>query len=639
MKQAVKFKDSKQVYNVFNDAQKKVVETYFKWWTKKSFLASVGDLKLRVKPEKTYELVKLMGNATDWYYDGCVDTGYKGGGHCELGHALRYKHYAYSPSLNKSIVFGIQCVSDFFNIPSSKIYNLQGIQKETAEEIELIAGVLSAGKYNKYVNKHYSDLIYLVKLFVNKLDEVFGKEWNQMMGMFLKVGLPFTPSLIKKVDKIKSRYENELKIYKLLIEVKSNNNLNEELKQFYLSGEWQKLFFTTKILRYTAKNRVTLSERQKTALLKLGYDFYKIDKKLESEGVDISGIVKKDKIQIYKVKTPNGSRFATPEEIKEKVLELYREDDIQLIPEDKLKGFAVLYFGKTGDTDILEYSSISFGYFNLKEFIEYVPIFRKAIKELGDIQTIKEFVKNVNSKYETYMKQINNIDKKELEKKKTRSLMEGIEYLCKNEKLRKLAVNHPYYRLALDIARTLLEGDELTLTHKQWTVLAEVYKEIISEDNESDAPKIDKIYEKIDVLLENKNSKIFMRNNFVFKVINTVQETGRISVKQRQVIEKAYAKLEGYLKKNNAAADKKNKTRSLKDDNNKTLTKEKEIKKTEEKKVKLSNKPPGGMPTLTEISDALGEGELRKKTQPPDENKKEETKENIKKTDVEIIAL
>ena len=107
-------KNNNNLYDGFTEQQYMVMQEYYMWRTVARFKRFVNDTGLKVKADKVEKLAEIAGYTNDWVYAGCVDKGRMGGGHCELGHALRYEHYAYSKSVNKRIKFGVKCASDFF---------------------------------------------------------------------------------------------------------------------------------------------------------------------------------------------------------------------------------------------------------------------------------------------------------------------------------------------------------------------------------------------------------------------------------------------------------------------------------------------------------------------------------------------
>lgn len=209
-------KYNENLYDNISLSQYKVIQEYFRWMSKNRVRELTKDTSLEVLPEKAVELASRFGNVDDWEYDGCVDTGYFGGGECELGHALRYEHYAYSASTGQTIIFGVKCVSDFFGIEPKKLRSINKVQAEILEEVKLIIFILETGKYKEYIGRYYKDLLDVVKALKPNVNKYFGADWNEQMAEFISVGLPLTPSMIDRFNWVKQRYyKRAIKLLKI----------------------------------------------------------------------------------------------------------------------------------------------------------------------------------------------------------------------------------------------------------------------------------------------------------------------------------------------------------------------------------------------------------------------------------------
>ena len=194
------------VYTSFNSSEISAIHNYFRWMTKKRFKNLCKNTSLIAKPKKAETLSNIMENATDWVYDGCVDQGRVGASHCELGHALRYEHYAYSPSLNKHIKFGVTCASDFFGIEPDKLRKINSIQAETLEEIKEIVFIRNTGKQTEYIKRYYNDFFNMLKILGNDAISIIGENWLNQIQAFLKLNLPLTKSMINRLEYVRINY-------------------------------------------------------------------------------------------------------------------------------------------------------------------------------------------------------------------------------------------------------------------------------------------------------------------------------------------------------------------------------------------------------------------------------------------------
>lgn len=151
---------------------------------------------LQVAPDKAAKLAELSQYNQDWEYTGMVDTGYLGAGHCALGHALRYEHYATSISTGSEIIFGSKCVSDFFNIPQSVLNSLVKVQQDVIDELKIIPYVLDKYGYDRWVANKYPDFTALIQKYgEDKARSAFGGYYECMVE-FVKNRIPFTKYMV-----------------------------------------------------------------------------------------------------------------------------------------------------------------------------------------------------------------------------------------------------------------------------------------------------------------------------------------------------------------------------------------------------------------------------------------------------------
>lgn len=200
------FEGNSNIYESLTEQQRILVKKYFRWRSKLLFDEQNVSKVLRKNLNKAKKLVSLMGNADDWYYDGTVDTGYLGCSTCELGHPLRYEHYAYSPLLNKSIIFGATCMEDFFELDKSVLNSIMKAQEKLLKEIKAIVFVMQTGKFPEY-REQYAELHEMLSHFNFVIDKQFkdGDGWSAFMNEFDRLSLPLTrPMILKYKDFVKA---------------------------------------------------------------------------------------------------------------------------------------------------------------------------------------------------------------------------------------------------------------------------------------------------------------------------------------------------------------------------------------------------------------------------------------------------
>lgn len=211
------FPKNEGIYNRLNSNQKKAIMDYFRWRTKTYFSEICSSVKLEVSPEKVRKIAELADGANDWVFDGIVDLGSKCG-KCTLGHALRYEHYAYSPSTNNRILFGSKCVSDFFNVAPAVIRQMDRVRKETFEDVKRTLFIYYSGKSAAYKELNYSKFPKPMMLDP-KVDELLVKRFGSGSDILLNVmraGLPVPQYFVDIIRNFEANYAKTARVYELI---------------------------------------------------------------------------------------------------------------------------------------------------------------------------------------------------------------------------------------------------------------------------------------------------------------------------------------------------------------------------------------------------------------------------------------
>lgn len=206
------FEGNSNIYKGYNKDQLQIVRDYFRWSSKLIFYRNGDRHVLKVSVKKAEKLAAIMKTADDWRYDGTIDTGATGGAHCELGHALRYAHYAVSPSLNVEVIFGEKCVSDFFSIDQSAIKEIVAIQGRLIGEMKYITFLRdNPDLLDKHIQRYSEDLWECMKYFKGRFNDLIasGAGFAAFIGGFHKAKLPLTPTLLSHLEKWISQMKRE----------------------------------------------------------------------------------------------------------------------------------------------------------------------------------------------------------------------------------------------------------------------------------------------------------------------------------------------------------------------------------------------------------------------------------------------
>lgn len=208
------YQRNKNIYVGLKDTQVKVLKDYMIYVSKEMFRSVQGDITFKKSLDKAQQLTYLMGDADDWVYGGTEDTGDFGGGHCDLGHALRYKHFAYSPQLRKKITFGATCMSDFFQVSKDLLELIKNIQQNTLTEIKVVTSLYKLGLSNEYND---SLDVHNTHITLKELDKQ-GVGWTYkesielgLLNEFIENKLPVPTRLAKTVREIQRKAINRYK--------------------------------------------------------------------------------------------------------------------------------------------------------------------------------------------------------------------------------------------------------------------------------------------------------------------------------------------------------------------------------------------------------------------------------------------
>lgn len=599
------FQNNNGIYDSFTDEQVEVIKDYFRWRSKRRVHELCRNTTLAVKPKKAEILSSLMGGATDWEYDGCVDMGYFGGGRCDLGHTLRYEHYAYSPSTGRRLVFGVNCASDFFGIEPEKLRKISEVQSEVLEEIKFIAFIINTGRHREYINKEYGDLVDIIAAFRDRLNEVFGYEWNQMMGAFLKVKLPLTPSMLNRIEYVRSKFYNKYLASKKKLEALAPYIGNDkEIAGSILTGTWHELFYT-KVILDTVLGNNKYEAKQKSAMLRLGAGYHKAHALLKQGKVDIIQIARSGAVQVYKVKTQKGIRLATKSEISDNVVELFVER-IPIVKDEEYKMISIFAWGENGLSSFYEQSGCENGHDNAEKVVKSSKLMVDAIRwVVNNVEYLKSIEQKLNNKSGNLVEYPDSADDGSI----TTPIKDALMRLYRDPEVANKASVGGFYSTVLDICkRHALYGYELS--PKQAAVIRKAYLDMYSNKVEAKAQsgELD-IMKKIELLLKNKDLPEMKKHQFAFQVIETVKKYGRVSDKQRNVIERAYKALEQALGQGSVFIENNSKQPvtviSTYDEDKNSVFENRATKK------RIGAGFLGNIPSISEMSQALGLGMLK----------------------------
>ena len=599
------------IYTSFNELELNAVHTYFRWRTKNRFKYLCKNTSLIAKPKKAETLSKIMENATDWVYDGCIDQGRVGASHCELGHALRYEHYAYSPSLNKHIKFGVTCASDFFGIEQEKLKRLSSIQAETLEEIKEIVFIRNTNKHREYIKKYYIDYFNIARVIGDDFERIIGSGWLSNITMFLKLKLPLTESMIKRIEYVRINYYKpkllEIESLETLKECAAGNTDKLSLIDEYLKLNIHFISLSMDYIKEYANDHTEYREKCKNFVFNQALKFRKLVDKMNELGIlnteKLNTLIQNSKQEVVYMHAKNGDRLATKIEADNKGLNTFIKYKYAL-GEDKYKLIYLLNWCINGDeTSYKESGTDGLNSNNILKIEKSAKNIKSLMAWINDINFEVEILELLNLKGVQYLDSANDEDTTEF------NISEFLIDL--QDKLYTADISSDsIYPLALDIIQTYKRYNK-TLSEKQLRILKiaynklnKTYIEYDTSENDSDIVKKAKYIVKL-----HESGKLSNKYSVEVSIANSIIQYKRATEKQQYRIDKLYKELTESNKQNNnlifldEQIERNNKNKIEQDNTNNNIFVDNE-KNNSYICVINSTK----IPTICEISDALGKG-------------------------------
>lgn len=551
------FEGNVGIYDEYSPAQLNIVKGYFRSRSRMIFAQSNTSPILVAKPAKTQKLIKLMGNATDWEYNGTVDTGYRGNGHCTLGHALRYEHHAYSKSLNTGIIFGQTCMSDFFEVDKAVIQEIVEAQNILLKEVKCMSFIVATNRYSEY-SSSYSD----VDTVLDWVKNVSGRSgavvehYLKFMVDFKRLRLPFTRSMVKKYEEWKKAYAEYMKM------PKSFKTFFESEK--YIDTQSRKDAMT--VLEALSRNEINMKPafwgytilkyeiKEFYPFIRFFADNYRrLEVIARSVGTDsrvrmkiMDNLAKRFKY-IY---DNDGRRLATEEEIANNTRGIVEEG---YLPAERQRLFLLVFsiiepnphFGKEIDVpDNIKYKVTvsvnkfmsltdtmlkAFHYGSTKDFTQDYEFLQNPMLKPQE-RNVTRKMNPSPAKVSSYIREAKD---KSLIVKKYDYVSDNLSHLTEKE-------------LAWFLRVSTYNLD----TSKDKLFIENVYKRVLTRSGaedyltEASADAYVSVEDMMVALVRAKDLEEFNPNHFVFKVIETIERTKKRSDKQIEIIKKAYNELD-----------------------------------------------------------------------------------------------
>lgn len=215
------------------DVNDSLLVSYFEFYSIKLFKDNFGGLNLKVLPKQKDDLEKLKGVGS-WVFGGLRDYGFRGAIHCEKGHSLRYAYKAINIENKEEVLFGVNCIDDFFEMSDKDIKKLLKFRNLVYEDLLMMALIKNHNLLTEYSYYDYDLLGVLWRNFGKKgIEDVFKDilEYEYILG-FLEKNIPLPTYLIEVSRK------HSLEIQEYLQNVDHwgiDKNVLEELKNSKIS--------------------------------------------------------------------------------------------------------------------------------------------------------------------------------------------------------------------------------------------------------------------------------------------------------------------------------------------------------------------------------------------------------------------
>lgn len=226
-----------KLYSHLNDEQIKLLKRYYLWFSQRIFdegKQQKRTLKVTSNPrklQKQKELNAMRNQGGLWAYAGFIDMGYRGAEYCTLGHPLRYVHLAWDISvsdietsffgeeynadieevINSSncIKFGIDCISDFFEIDKEYTDKLKRAQREAIKDMDFMCQYYENGTEGEVISSftvmdeiiNHTAKIDAKGLLLNGKDykPLVPKDLTSFYRQFRKLNMVVPKSLVQEV--------------------------------------------------------------------------------------------------------------------------------------------------------------------------------------------------------------------------------------------------------------------------------------------------------------------------------------------------------------------------------------------------------------------------------------------------------
>lgn len=280
-------------------------------------------------------------------------------------------------------------------------------------------------------------------------------------------------------------------------------------------------------------------ERLKYAELIVNYN--KAYLKLSNHGKrDLMVFVKAGMQRVYYVHAKNGDRLATKNEQKLLVSACFKKN-VYFIAEEKLNLIKVFTWAHTGKYELLSSAGYDISDYAVNKeprADSYKIMFNSTIMDvLNDsikYLTSDEFLQDATE----LVKGVNPIEYLDTAEDEIKDL--GLKVKLETIKKECGRTSNNFLKMAYDISFKALKYDNLVLSVKQMNVINKAYESLVSVKNSDNNKFNAELVEMIHAIMDYNRYK---KGTFMYKLIGSVMENKRCSLKQYEIIETEYDKI------------------------------------------------------------------------------------------------
>lgn len=505
------FKNDEELFKNLKSEQLDVCREYFKQITKYKAETIEGKSLVINGTEYMYAICNLTSKVECESLDGQVEL-------CYIAYVIR------DLSTDKERVVTGEVVD---KLMSGRNMMIKSLAENTLSELKYVTYISITDNVVEYVKDNYKRIAFVLE------DKTVVDKYKNLYQEFYNVYLPLPSYLI-------DRFNKKLDIqYQTNVFDRQLTSLTKDIKTLKSSEHALTDFGKTVIVN-------TGNEDERLNYARLVVRYHNAYLKVSNHGkIDMMLFIKAGMQKVYYVHAPNGDRLATKKE-KNLLVSACFKKNVYFIPEEKLNLIKVFVWAHTGKFELLTsagYDISKYANNNVVTSSSYEILFNDEFLE-ALITSIKymesdEFLHNDVKDLAKGLKAIEYLESAEDE-------IQDLGLKVKLETIRKecARTSNDFLKMAYDIAYKALKYNNLVLSVKQMNVVNKAYETLVSEKNNPNNKFSSELVEMINTIVDYNRYK---KGTFMYKLINSIMENKRCSLKQYGIIEAEYDKIKSIV--------------------------------------------------------------------------------------------